>query len=422
MSQIRDALVDFNPWWKGSFSIEFKERAIFEQVKRFLDSRQIIAFTGLRRVGKTTLMFKIVSDFLKNGFDAKNILFFSFDEFKDINLRDLLREFESLVEKDLRAGGRFLLLFDEIQKLSDWENQIKVLYDLFGKTAKIFVSGSESLFIKKKSRETLAGRIFEFKIEPLLFKEFLSFKGIAFEPTSLYEKELLNLFNEFILTQGFPELVNVKEPEIIKKYVQESIVERVVYKDIQNLFNIQDVSVIDSLLKIFLNEPGQLVDISKLSKELGISRQTLSLYLHYLEESFLLRKLYNFSKNHRKTERKLKKYYPTIVSPSLLFKEDDLSKSKAFEWLLINQLKPEFFWRDPYKNEVDAIITNKETIPIEIKYGKIDTTGLLAFMKKFNTSKGYILTPNKEETQKNGGKTIQTIPAYKFLLQQTPEK
>jgi len=136
----------------------------------------------------------------------------------------------------------------------------------------------------------------------------------------------------------------------------------------------------------------------------------------YLKESFLIRKVYNFSKSRRKVERKLKKYYPTIISADILFKEDLLSKSKVFEWLMVNQLRAEFFWRDPYKNEVDVVMLNKESIPVEIKYGKIDIRSLLAFLKKFNVNKGYIISSKKEEKQKINGKTIQVVPAFKFLL------
>jgi hypothetical protein len=121
-----------------------------------------------------------------------------------------------------------------------------------------------------------------------------------------------------------------------------------------------------------MEEPGQLVEVSELAGELKVSRQTLSNYLSYLEQSFLVRKLYNYSTGRRKVERKLKRYYPTIISVDLLFREDDLSKSRVFEWAVINQMGAEFFWRDSYKNEVDAILTNRKSTPVETKYGKIE--------------------------------------------------
>lgn len=418
MPEIKEALQDFNLWWKGEFKVVFKGRDMYGQIQKYLPLPQILAFTGLRRVGKTTLMLKIIEDAIKNGFEPRNIIHFSFDEFREASIRGIIKDYEEIMEKDLRKGN-YLLLLDEIQKLEDWENQIKTIYDAFGKNVKIIISGSESLFIKRKSRETLAGRIFEFKLEPLSFKEFLSFKGADFKPVELYKRELVKLLNEYTLTLGFPELVGIKDKEVIKKYINESVIEKVVFRDMQHLFRIKDLGAIESLLNIFIEEPGQIAEISELAKELGISRQTASDYLRYLEESFLIKKLYNFSKSRRKIERKLKKYYPAIISPSLLFKEDDLSKSKVFEWLVVTQLNAEFFWRDPYKNEVDIILADKKPVPVEIKYGKIDTKGVLAFMKKFGVNESYIISQEKEEKRRIRGKTVSIIPAFKFLLRFT---
>lgn len=166
-----------------------------------------------------------------------------------------------------------------------------------------------------------------------------------------------------------------------------------------------------------MEQPGQIIELSELSKELQISRQTLSTYMRYLEESFLIRKLYNYSRNRRKVERKLKKYYPTVLSPNLIFKDDNFSQSKIFEGILVNQINAEYFWRDPYKNEVDIITGHDKPKPIEIKYGKIETKGLIMFMKKFNVNEGYIISPDREKQIMHDDKKITVIPAFKFLLQ-----
>ncbi len=414
MAKINDVLLESNIWWKEEFKLEYHEREIHTQISKYLPMPQIIALTGLRRVGKTTLMLKVVSDFIKNGFDPQHIIYFSFDEFREAEIREVLKEYEALMEKKLMQG-KYLLLLDEIQKLINWEDQIKRIYDTYGKNIKIIISGSESMFIKKKSKETLSGRIFEFKVETLSFKEFLNFKKVKLTPVGLYEKELSGYFEEFMLSQGFPELVGIKDKQVIRKYVKESIVEKVIYRDLPQLFKIKDIAALESLLGIIMEEPGQLIEISDLAKELKLSRQTLSNYLVYLEEAFLIRKLYNFSKNRRKTERKLKKYYPAILS-DLMFKDDDISRSKAFEWLIVSQLNTGFFWRDPYKNEVDLVIVDKIPVPVEIKYGKLDTSGLIAFMKKFKVSEGYIVSHEKEEQLKTDGNRIHVVPAFKFLL------
>lgn len=418
MPNIRDSLRDFNPWWRDAFTIEFKEREIYQKIQKYIPLPQIIAFTGIRRIGKTTLLFKIVEDAIKNGFNPQNIVYFSFDEYPSVDIKKIINEYEELMSKNIRKD-KYLFLLDEVQKLANWEAQVKVIYDLF-KNIKIFLSGSESLFVRKGARESLAGRLFEFQVEPLSFKEFLLFQEVNLAPIELYEKDLLGLFNDFILTMGFPELVGIKEKEIIKKYVRESIIEKVIYRDFQNLFKVREIATIESLLNIFMEDPGQVVQLSDLANDLHISRHTLSAYLTYLEESFLVRKLYNFSSNRRKIERKLKKYYPSLISIDLLFKEDNFSQSRVFEWLLINQLKPEFFWRDPYKNEVDMVLGKDKIMPVEVKFGRVKIKGMFTFLKKFKLTRGLIITPEKEDIQSVEGKMINIVPAYKFLLE--PEK
>lgn len=415
MTQIREILVESNIWWKEPFHIDYKEREIYEKISKFLPLPQIIALTGLRRVGKTTLLFKIIKDEIKNGFNPKNIIYFSFDEFRKADVRDIIREYEEIMKKKINEG-KHLLLFDEIQKLENWEEKIKRIYDIYSKNVKIIISGSESLFIRRKSKETLAGRLFEFKINPLSFKEFLTFKNKKFDNVELYEKELSMLFEEFITTQGFPELVGIKEKEIIKKYIEESIVEKVIYRDIPHLVSIRDPSTLESALNTIREQPGQLIELSEFAKEMHISRQTLSIYLKYLEDSFLIRKLYNYSSSIRKTERKLKKYYPSIISTNLIFKDDTYSRSKVFENVIVNQLHAEYFWRDPYKNEVDVILPNKKPIPVKIKYGKIETKNIRRFMEKFHAERGYIISLNQEKNLELQEGKISVVPVYKFLL------
>jgi predicted AAA+ superfamily ATPase len=416
MPNIRDILIESNPWWKAPTTIDYKERDLYTHLKKFLTLPQIISITGMRRVGKTTLMLKILQDSIKRGYNPHNLLYFSFDEFRDINIRELLKEYERILNKNLKHE-KYLILFDEIQKLENWENQIKRLYDTYKNNIKIIISGSESLFIKKKSRATLAGRLFEFILTPLNFKEYLQFIDVYYEKKGLYEKELEAHLANYKLTQGFPELVNINDKDIIKKYIKESIVEKVIYRDIPGLLKIRDISVLESILTIFMEEPGQIIELSELASDLHITRQTLSMYLRYLESSFLIKKLYNFSKNKRKTERKLKKYYPTIVSVDLLFKNESTSQSKILEWFIVNQLNAEYFWRDSYKNEVDIIQTkDNKIIPIEVKYGKIETKSLLKFMDIYNLNKGYIITSTMDSLYEYDKKRIQAIPVHKFLI------
>lgn len=416
MPKPRDVMADLNPWWKQPFEVEdFQGRELYRDVQRLMGMPQILALTGLRRVGKTTLLLKTVEDAIQDGFDPQRILYFSFDEFRQAEIRDVLRDYEDVMGIALR-DGRFLVLLDEVQKIGTWPDQLKALYDLHKGRVKFLVSGSESLFIRRLSKETLAGRMFEFKVEPLTFREYLAFRGAHYEPVGIYERELQKHLDEFILTQGFPELVGITDRLAVRKYLRENLVEKTLFADLPGMLGIKDVSVLESLLNILMEEPGQIIQYADLSREMGVSRQTLSNYLSHLEESFLVRKLYNYSRGRRKVERKLRKYYPAIVSVDLAFRRDDQARSRVLEWLLVNQSRAEFFWRDPYKHEVDMVLGKNEPLPIEVKHGRVATTGVEAFMHKFRLTKAMIVTRDREETRTRDGRTIQMIPAFKFLL------
>ncbi len=415
---IKDLMREFNPWWKGKFRLDYKPREIYQEIKYLMSDPQIIALTGLRRTGKTTLMKKMVKDKIEDGVDPQNILYFSLDEFRDVKIRHILNVYREMLEKEFNEEETLVLL-DEVHKLKDWSNQIKTIYDLYKGKMKIVISGSESLFIRKEIKETLAGRMYEFKVKQLSFGEYLKFIGRYDElkPLGLYERELKRSFKDYTQTMGFPEMVGKAEQRRIRIYVEENMVEKVIYRDLSTIFQTRATGILESILKILMREPGQMINIKDLSEDMGVSRTTLSNYLTYLEKSFLIKKLYNYSTNQRKTERKLRRFYPTVLSSSLLFKEGTHPQSQVFEWLLANQLETDFFWRDAYKNEVDFVMTSgNKVIPVEAKYGKIKTSGLEKFMDKFDVSEGWILTIDTEKMIEKDGKRIYVEPAYKFLL------
>ncbi len=405
------ALEEGNKWWKGDFDLDYKPRESYEEILQLMQMPQIIALSGLRRVGKTTLMLKIVKDF-REKFGSTNIMYFSFDDFSQITVREVMAQYARLLNKDI-THGKFLFLFDEIQKIRGWEEQVKRVYDNY-KNVKMLISGSESLFIRKRSKESLAGRIFELHMNPLTFKEFLLFKNKLPENIALYHEEILREYHNYLLCNGFPELVHIAT-EMAKRFIKELVIEKIIFKDIPQTFPVGEPAVLHQLFAIILSSPGEIIDHATLAAELGVSRITISLYLDYLEKAFLIRKLYNYAKNARKTQRKLKKYYPTIISPDLVEKSEAFGR--VFEASMVLMLNAEYFWRDTYKNEVDVItIADGNTFPIEIKSSKIDDKAIRLFLKKFGVKKGMIMTYETKDKRVYDGKEIEIVPFYEYFL------
>ncbi|MEK6927053.1 MAG: ATP-binding protein [Nanoarchaeota archaeon] len=399
---------EVNKWWTGQLVIpDYKEREIYPQIFKFMKQKQIVSITGLRRVGKTTIMLKIIKEYLSSNFPKENIFYFSFDEYNLVRIQEVIDAYLKLMDRKIDSE-KYLFVFDEIQKVNNWEEQLKRIYDI-NPNVKFLISGSESLFIRRKSRESLAGRIFEFRVNPLSFKEYLSFKEKKFNNIDLYKDEILKEFENYLLCNGFPELID-KEKEVSMKYVQEGIIDRVIFRDLVEVFGVKDTAIIKSIFDVIYNHPGQIIEIQELAKEIGITRQAVSQYLEYLEESYLIKKIYNYSRNARKTQRRLKKYYSTLTNPLLIKSEF----SKVFEQAMIIQLNADYFWRDSYKNEVDIIKTDP-LIAIEVKSGNFKDNAIIpleVFANKFNPKRTIILSYDMKKKINN----VEIIPFYEFIL------
>lgn len=415
----------YNFHWREGFFYQFpKKRKLFDDLAKELFSKQIIALIGMRRTGKTTLLKQLIDNLIQHNIKREHILFYSFDE-EQLKVNEVMHEYETKMGKPiLELKERIYVFFDEIQKLEDWQNQIKYYYDHYS-NIKFFVSGSSSLFIKKHIQESLAGRIYEFVLKPLSFNEFLLFRGKEdlLKKNKLFEEMLQKEFAAYQKRQ-FIEIVNEDE-EKVGQYVK-SMIEKIIYQDIPKIFPIEHEELLMKLLTIISSQPGMLSNYEDLARELSISRITLSNYLFYLEESFLVKKLYNFSKNRLTSEKKMKRFYLSTTS-FFPFLNNAIDEAKLIENLLVVFLDTQFFWRTPQQYEVDMVLLRKEEIiPLEVKYKHTlvekDFKHLLKFCEKFNAERAFIITKNEENEKQfqQGKRTLKVIliPAWKFLLQE----
>jgi len=416
----------YNFHWREGFFYNFpKKRFLFNDIVKEIESKQIVSLIGLRRTGKTTILKQVIDHLIKSKkVKREYILFYSFDE-EQPKIGEIVTEYETKSGKEiLNIKDKIYIFLDEIQKLKNWQNQVKYYYDNY-QNIKFFVSGSSSLFIKKHTRESLAGRIYEFVLNPLSFEEFLIFKnkGQMLKKKNLFEDTLKKEFLSYQKRQ-FIEIIDESE-ERVAKYIK-TMIEKIVYQDIPKIFPIENEELLMRILKIIASNPGMLSDYGSLSKELGISRVTLSNYFFYLNESFLIKKLYNFSRNMLTSEKKMKKFYLTTTS-FFPFLNNEIDESKLIENLIVAFVDAKFFWRTPQKYEIDVILKEKsKIIPIEVKYkeyiSKKDTKNLLRFCEKFNVEEAVMITQSKSNEEifklKSGNKIrIKFIPAWKFLLQ-----
>lgn len=406
-------LEEFNHWWTKQkvdpeLALWFK-REIYSEIKASLGNRFILALVGLRRVGKTTLMYQLIQQLLEEGVPAEKIAFFSFDD-SSATIQEVMRTYQEIQHTSLR-DERVYFFFDEIQKHAQWEHELKKYYDLYPKI-KCVISGSESLFIQKKTKESLAGRMFEFKVNPCNFKEYCALQ----KSNTAYESAIHPLFHSFIERGGFPETFFLSEREC-KEYIRSIVVDKIIYKDIPRLFSLDDPPFLGVLLELIANNPGMFLDYQSLAEKFGKDRRVIKNYIFYLEASFLIKILGNYRKSKSATLRKKKRVYPADNALIYGYKShiDESFFGKMVETAVINSLSASAFWKNG--DEIDII---HKDVPIEVKYQEQiisqDWKALRAFMRKFEQRESILITKrNEKELTVPEGK-ISLVPAWKVLM------
>lgn len=427
----------FNQHWAtGKVSEELAKpfkRKFFSNILTYLEKRQMLVLIGLRRVGKSVLIFQTIQHLLQKGIKPKNILYFSFDEEK-VDLKEVLETYEKnvLMKNFSSLKERIFIFLDEVHYSKGWEGKIKTFYDLYPKI-KFFVSGSASLIIEKSLREKLAGRFFSLLIDPLDFREFLRMKKFEIgkfdfdfrklKEVYLKQSFVLPLFIDYLKKGGFPEIVEEENEKIMIEYVKNSVIDRVIFKDLVFLIRKKDFELFEKILKLVCYNPGMLTNYSKIGRNLGRDRRTISNYFHFLKYALLLYQTFNFRKGGVSL-RKLSKSY--VYSTGIIFSlnppsfKDKESISHVVENIIVIFSKAKHYWRKN-KNEVDIILErNGNLIPIEVKYRKgiekKDLGGVLKFLKNYNQDLGIVVSEEKLKKIKIKRKKIWIIPAWLFLL------
>jgi len=411
----------FNRWWTtSSVPPEFLPqlaRDALDEVKRSIEWRQATLLYGLRRVGKTTLMYQTIDSLLRSGVSPLNILYFSFDELA-FDVKDVLEDYQKHVLNSTFESfkGRVYVFFDEIQKVRDWENKVKVYYDLYPRV-KFFLSGSASITLSKRLRESMAGRVISFRIPPLSFREFLKLNDLnpadAAKNPGIWGRQIIPLFYRYLKFGSFPELARIQDESFARRYIIEAVVERIIYKDIPAEFGVRDVELLRELMYIVANNPGQLVKFSELSKNLGRDIRTISSYFQYLEYGLIVKFLFNYRGSPVASMRKNRKVYPATPNVSFAYNPDVAGMlPKLLENTVVASVDANYFFRNSF--EVDIVVDDgAATTAIEIKKGGDEEKQLTKFQRRVGKRKfsGIVVSLEDESSGK-----FPTIPAWKFLL------
>ena len=346
-----------NPWWEGDYRFEGFEREYYlSTLERWLSSLDIIFLTGLRRVGKTSIMKNFIAMLInQHGIDPKEIFYISLDLYAldDYTIGDILNEYRKIHK--LPSQQKVYLFLDEITSKSEYHRELKNFYDL--ENIKIFASSSSASLMRDKNAY-LTGRQRILEVMPLDFDEYLQFRGIRIKKADAHLLE--SYFEDYMQDGGMPEYVLTRDVV----YLQ-NLIENIISKDIIAHYLVRNGQVVRDFYKLLMERSGKQLSMNKIANILEISVDSVKRYMSYFEESYLI---YSIEKHGKLNER--------LKSPKKIYASDVglrnvvtgyRDRGAIYENLIFLQIKnanPSYLYIDG--NEIDFITEDK--VLIEAKY------------------------------------------------------
>lgn len=282
--------------------MEIKRDQYLSALKNRMHNGMIKVITGIRRAGKSYILFNIFQNYLlSSGVNKEQIITIEFDRYENRKYRnpDLVLEY---IYSCIKTDVQYYLLMDEVQLLPDFEEVLNSL--LHYPNLDVYVTGSNSRFLSKDIITQFRGRGDEIHVWPLTFKEFMQ----------VYNGDVYNGWAEYVVYGGLPLTVSMKTEEQKIQYLT-NLFKETYLKDIIERYHIDKVQEMDDLLNILASSIGSLTNPPRIEatfKSLihsNISMNTIRQYIEYLEDAFIINKAYRYNVKGRKYIGTPLKYY-----------------------------------------------------------------------------------------------------------------
>ncbi|MFB6226071.1 MAG: ATP-binding protein [Candidatus Paceibacteria bacterium] len=409
-------------------------RQLEQKIKPYLDREEVIAITGPRQVGKTTLVKKLQEELSQNN----KVEYLTFENREQ---RKLFKDGQDFKQK---YQDYDIVIIDEFQYADNGGKKLKFLYDTTD--IKFIITGSSSLDLIFSTGEYMVGRMLTFRLSPFSFREFLLAEnsGLAdrlnsrieaplesFDPSQVYgdkiSEDLLDNFETYLVYGGYPEVV--KAPKKQKKRILKDLFNMYLTKEINNLLQLANDDQLVKLAESLSVQIGGLMRYNNLSELTGLKYKKLKEYINILEKTYIVNTIRPFFTNRQKEIVKNPiAYFVDLGLRNYLidnFQQTDYRRDigALVENFVLARLKDKFdvglknikYWRTKAGAEVDFVVkTEGEQIPFEVKYRNDPTPGksFYSFLREYSPSKGYVLTKNKSKVIEEEGAKIYFIPVY----------
>lgn len=400
-----------------------KQDLIIRNENLQLDSEANYVFCGIRRCGKSFLMYQQIQKVIKEN-RIKEFVYINFEDERFIGFNS--SHFDLILEsaKEL-YNNNFYLFFDEVQNIDHWEKFARRLAD---KGYRIFITGSNAKMLSKEIGTTLGGRYFIKELFPLSFTEFLDFNELQPENNFEFKEQRFEIkkhFENFLKYGGFPELFKYQNP---KEYLS-SIFMKVFYGDLIARNHIQNELILKLLIKKLAESVNNETSINRIknlivSTGIKLGSNTITDYLNYISEAYLIYPLQNFASNFTERETKKKYYFidQGILNLFIIDQDSKLLENIVFLHLYKKHKDKMFYFKR--KLEVDFYIPEQKLL-IQVSYSlsnpetkKREINALIFAMKELNIQHSIIITYDENEEINIEEGQIKFIPVWKWLITQ----
>jgi len=415
-----EQLNNWNPWWRTKEvpRVFLGVARIFNPlIFKALQEREVIALTGIRRSGKTTLMYQIIDSLLRTN-NPKHILYVNLDD--EALKNESLESIFALYRQHLNPDQPAFVFLDEIQNNDGWEKFLKKYYDLH-EPIKFIISGSSAHLLRGEFSTLLTGRNLTFTIYPLSFREFLEFAGVDHSTiTSQARSKIIHELYHYLEFGGFPE-VYFKEKDL-KVLLLKQYFDDIIYKDIVQRHNINAKKITDLAIYLLTNIANAFT-IRKIRQFTGLSIDSIKDYISHLEDTYMLLPLGHFSYSLQKKSQIPQKSYAidcglrNVVGFRFSSDVGRLAENCVRAELQRRGLDA-YYWKG--NGEVDFIVKHKDNSLLAINVSFTDALdsreirSLEEFAAAFKkTTQLIVLTRDMEEKRGN----VFLVPLWKWLLE-----
>lgn len=354
---MKTVLYKSNPWWEEEYDFDgFSRERYIEELDKWIDNKDVIFLTGLRRVGKTSILKNYIAKLIQDkGIDPKEILYVSLDLYMldSYSIHDILLEYRKIHK--FSSEKKVYLFFDEVTSKESYKQEFKNFYDL--ENVKIFASSSSASLLRDKNAY-LTGRQRILEVMPLDFDEYLQFKKVSIKKADSHLLE--SYFEEYMQDGGMPEYVLTGDVS----YLQ-NLIDNIIYKDIIAHNHIRNNKVIEDFYKLLMERSGKQLSLNKIANIIDISVDSAKRYFGYFEETYLIYSIEKFGKLNERLKSPKKIYASDVGLRNVVTGYRD--KGAIYEnliFLKIKQHNPSYLYVDGI--ELDFITQSGQLI--EAKY------------------------------------------------------